>query len=383
MNRRMPIVLLGAALLLAAAPWGNTQAPPPPPAPEAAPAPAAPAPAPEAAPAAPAPPPPPADIRQVQVQVWISETDENGVRKLGANLSYTRFTPAEFATNPQQYNEQNNSLRQVSTQMFNAANDFGTATLPAPSAAPPLAPGVGGVPTVASAPLRTGTVPSGFGMEAGIIASGSGTLEGAFRAIESKTDLDLISKPEILVVNGTVATIKAGSQVPYQSVTYPKGAPALAMAWRDVGVNMALQPTILPNDFVQLHLQQLEVSENTTVKVKALDLPVFSKRSQTGFVVVPSGQTLVIGGLSSRTVTKEERRVPLLGKIPVLGMAFRKRKAEADVRHLLVFVSPTVVDLRSLTEDAGSALEFWREKGSEWKHQEDLKKEIKIMQDEL
>lgn len=343
--------------------------------------------APEApSPEAPAPPPAPQpevpqvqapqplpDIRQVQVQVWISEASESGLRKLGANLSYTRFTPSEFLGEPPV--EQSGSLRQISTNVFSPAVDFGTVTLPTPITPPGVVD-----PTM---PLRQGPQPSGFGLEANIIATSTGTLEGAFRAIENKSDLDLISKPELMVVNGGVAEIKAGQQVPYQTVSYPKGEPVLSVQWRDVGVNMKLQPTIMPNDFVQLHLQQLEVSENVPEKVKNLDLPVFSKRSQTGFVLVPNGQTLVIGGLSSRVVTRAERRVPLLGRIPVAGMPFRRRNSEASVTHLLIFVSPTVVDLRSLSREAVSAMEFWRDRGSEWKFADEVSKEIEVMADEL
>jgi type II secretory pathway component GspD/PulD (secretin) len=303
--------------------------------------------------------------------VWISETNESGLRRLGTNLVYQRFTPADFAAQP--WVEENGALREASSRMFTPATDFGSATLPTPLAAPTGA--------IVTPQLRTGTAPYGFGLAGNIIATDSGTLEGAFRGIENKADLDLISKPEVLVVNGTLATIKAGTLVPF--MTSSKVVASLVMEWRDVGVNMQLAPTIMPNDCVQLQLSQLEVSENTTTKVKNLDLPVFSKRSQTGFVLVPSGQTLVIGGLSSRNISRDERRVPILGKVPLLGMAFRKRKSEAQVRTLLVFVSPTIVDLRNLSNDASSALEFWHDKGHDWKHKEDIEKEVKTMSEGL
>ena len=70
---------------------------------------------------------------------------------------------------------------------------------------------------------------------------------------------------------------------------------------------------------------------------------MFAKRSQTGSVLVPNGQALVIGGLSSRVTRRTERRVPILGKVPVLGIAFRGRRSEVQNIHLLIFVSPTVV----------------------------------------
>src|SRR5690606_9430575 len=112
-----------------------------------------------------------------------------------------------------------------------------------------------------------------------------------------------------------------------------------------------------------------------------VDLPVLSVRQQLGMVLVPNGQTLVIGGLSSRIVRKTERRVPIVGRLPVLRLPFRSRTSEASNSHLLIFVSPTVVDLRDLRPDSISALNFWKEE--QWRHTEEIEQEIKVMDEEL
>jgi len=340
-------------------------------------APAASATAPEPAPAPPA----LVDIRQVQVQVWISETNEQGLRRLGANLNYNRFNPSEYWGEPPV--EQNGSLQQVVSNVIDPVNDFSRVTLPAPTPPPGavFTPGILRPDESGAAGIQTR---SGVGLTANIISTGQGALEGTFRAIENKGDVDLISKPAVLVVNNVPAEIKAGGQIPFQTVEYPKGAPNLSVAWRDIGVNLKLQPTILPNDFVQLHVQQLEVSDVARIEnLRGVDLPVCSKRSQTGFVIVPNGQTLVIGGLSSKVERKSERRVPLVGRIPVLGMPFRSRQSEVNVTTLLVFVSPTIVDLREMREDSMNALYFWRQKADKWKNAEKVEEELKAMDMEL
>jgi type II secretory pathway component GspD/PulD (secretin) len=370
----------------APAPPPAEAAPAPPPA-EAAPAPppaeAAPAPPPaEAAPAPPpaeaAPPPPPApatltDIKQVQIQVWISETNEQGLRDIGANLDFTRFVRGE---------EQSGSLQQISTNVARFGDSFPQVTLPAPDQSqfdPPLRTDEN---AIAADGIQTRI---GFGLEASIISPGYGTVEGVFRAAERKADVDLISKPELLVVNGGTATIQAGGQVPFQDVSYdPKGLLQLGVKWQDIGVTMDIQPLVLPNDFVQLNLTKLEVSDVPRIEnLRGVDLPVFSKRAQTGQVLVPNTQTLVIGGLSSRVVRKTERRVPIVGKVPILGIPFRSRKSEADITTLLIFVSPTIVDLRNMTDRSVNALHFWRERGGEWVNADRIEQELESMRDEL
>ncbi|MBP8129380.1 MAG: type II and III secretion system protein [Candidatus Hydrogenedentes bacterium] len=315
--------------------------------------------------------PAPQDIRQVQIQVLISETNERGVRDIGANLDYTRFVRGE---------EQSGSLQQVSTNVFDPVSDFEDVTLPVPDQTlfpPPLRPDEDN--NLANAIQTRG----GVGLTASVISPGYGTVEAAFRAVERKRDVDLVSKPEVLVVNGGAAIIKAGGQVPYQSVTYDaKGAMQLGITFEDIGVNLSIVPTILPNDSIELNLQQLDVSEVARIEnLRGVDLPVFSKRSQTGLVVVPNGQTLVIGGLTTRVVRKSERRVPIIGSVPILGVPFRSRKSEADFSHLLIFVTPTIVDLRKLNEDqdAVNALHFWRERGGEYISSESIEREMSSM----
>ena len=335
-------------------------------------------------PAPSAPPPPPAGqpappaltpINQVQIQVWISETNEIGLRDIGANLQYTRVARG---------NATSGAVEQIQTQTFNPLNSTFNVTLPAPDTS--LFP-AGNKPTQLRPDLSSTSsgiqTQSGAGMVMSIIQSGFGTIDGVFRGIEQKSDGDLISKPELLVIDNGIAEIHMGEQTPYQSVSYTAlGAGNLVVTWQDVGVNLKLQPLILSNDSVQININQLAVSERVINRdIRGVDLPVFATRSQTGVVLVPNGQTLVIGGLSSRTVQQTERRVPLLGSIPILGIPFRGRNTQSTNSHLLIFVSPTIVNLRNMSEEAKSALNFWQDR--RWENSGRISKEIQVMQDEL
>lgn len=310
------------------------------------------------------------DLRQVQMHVWISETSDQGLRNLGTNLNYKRIIDGE--------ENSSNSLQQIVTNVFDPLDlDFGV-TLPAPDPtmfAPPLRPdqdeSLGGIQTQ-----------SGLGLNFSLIEDNSGTINGVFRALERSADVDLISKPELLVINGMEAEIHAGGKVPYQSIKDDgKGNIQLNVAFRNVGVNMKITPTILSDDTVKLDINQLDVTDVARFeRSSGVDLPVFSTRSQTGPVIVPEGQTLVIGGLSTRVTRMSERRVPIIGRIPLIGILFRGRESESINTNLMIFVAPTVVDLRAMSRKSLSALDFWRE-GS-WKNRAEIEEEIVIMQDE-
>jgi len=60
--------------------------------------------------------------------------------------------------------------------------------------------------------------------------------------------------------------------------------------------------------------------------------------------MIPSGNTLVMGGLISDTKTKGYIKVPLLGDIPFVGMAFRHESKSRNKQNLLIFITPTIVE---------------------------------------
>jgi type II secretory pathway component GspD/PulD (secretin) len=151
-------------------------------------------------------------INQVQIQVWISETNETGLRDIGANLTYTRVARGKPTSG---------AVEQIQAQTFiNPWNSTFNVTLPAPDmllfppqTTPPAWP-IENLPK----PLRpdlssssSGTqTQSGAGMVMSIIHSGFGTIDGVFRGIEQKSDGDLISKPELLVIDNGIAVLQTG-----------------------------------------------------------------------------------------------------------------------------------------------------------------------------
>lgn len=363
------ISLLGLGLFAAAA-QAQDPAPAPAPAPaEAAPpapapaeaAPAAPPPA-EAAPAAPPaepappppppPPPPPVDIRQVQVKVKIVETSQRGLRQLGANLNYTRFVEGV---------EQSGSVARVATGTFDPVSDFPRVTLPVPGVGTPNRPDED---KNASNGIQTR---EGAGLTASVIESDEGTLEAVFRGLEEGQDTDTVSQPELLVIDKMPAEINAGGEVPFQG-SLLAATPSLKVEFKNIGVNLGMTPTIMPNDLVKLNITKLDVTDTLRFdQIRGLDLPVFSQRSQTGVVYVPNGRTLVTGGLTSHVARRKEARVPLMGTLPVIGFPFRSRETESLENTLLIFVTPTVVDLRNLSPEGLRAMEFW--KNGDWENE--------------
>jgi type II secretory pathway component GspD/PulD (secretin) len=60
-------------------------------------------------------------------------------------------------------------------------------------------------------------------------------------------------------------------------------------------------------------------------------------------VIIPNGNTLVMGGLVLDNPVSETTKVPLLGDLPYLGNAFRSEKKSTDKKDLVIFITPTIL----------------------------------------
>ena len=88
-------------------------------------------------------------------------------------------------------------------------------------------------------------------------------------------------------------------------------------------------------------------------------------------MLLESGQSAVIGGLTTDAETETESRIPFISRIPVLGELFKYRTRESQLSHLIVFITPTVVHSPADTEMLLQR-ELQRRRGN-------LKKELELM----
>jgi general secretion pathway protein D len=115
-------------------------------------------------------------------------------------------------------------------------------------------------------------------------------------------------------------------------------------------IQMALLPTYLefigydnPGQFVP----QAQGAAGTTLGVPItaqLPLPHFRIREVATTCDVWDGQTVVLGGLISETISKTHDKVPMLGDLPFFGKLFQSSGSDSTKENLLIFVTPTMID---------------------------------------
>ena len=105
-----------------------------------------------------------------------------------------------------------------------------------------------------------------------------------------------------------------------------------------------MTPHVFENNDVRMEVSQNITNVlNTTVGGTAFADVVTSKRTIETTVLAANGQTIVLGGLIQDDINNTNNRVPVLGKIPLLGALFRSTSKERTKTNLLVFLRPTIL----------------------------------------
>lgn len=191
------------------------------------------------------------------------------------------------------------------------------------------------------------------------VASIGSNIQAALSALESLTDVDVISAPKLMVVNNQVASLQVGDEVPIvvrqaQSVTDP-GAPIVTdVELRDTGVILEVQPRIDASGFVELVVSQ-EVSDVSQTTTSGIDSPTIQQRRFSSTVAVKDGETVALGGLFRHSRSVVDSGVPILKDVPIIGTAFKSKDLTSRRTELIVFLTPRIVyDAR----DAREALDY-------------------------
>jgi general secretion pathway protein D len=208
----------------------------------------------------------------------------------------------------------------------------------------------------ATAPLST-LLPGFF-----IGGSGQSGAPLAISALQGITEVNVLSSPQLLVLDNQQAKLQVGSLVPYLSQTAQStiggGAPIInSVNYQQTGVLMQITPRVNSGGLVTLDISQ-EVSEvdNTAAQTgTGINSPTFQNRVVNSRVVVQDGQTIGLAGLIRDSSSRGNDGIPGLKDVPLLGF-FAGRQSNQRVRtELIVMITPHVMhdqrDARMLSQD--------------------------------
>jgi general secretion pathway protein D len=199
-------------------------------------------------------------------------------------------------------------------------------------------------------PLATGSG-LGVGFIDGTVILPDGTevvnLVGLARALETDSDNNILSTPNILTMDNQEAEIIVGQNVPFVTGAFSQISsgsavenPFQTIERRDVGLTLRIKPQITEGSAIKMEIYQ-EVS-SVAQRGEATDI-VTNTRSLQTTVVAENNRMLVLGGLIQDDISQNVQKVPLLGDIPILGNLFRYRNNTRNKTNLVVFLLPRII----------------------------------------
>ncbi|MDR2093879.1 MAG: type II secretion system secretin GspD [Azoarcus sp.] len=184
--------------------------------------------------------------------------------------------------------------------------------------------------------------PSAEGFVYSLINSAS-DIRVVLNALAEKSLVNMLSNPNVMVLDNHTATIQVGDQMPVKTgtATTDGGLTSESIQYRDTGVLLSVKPSVNSGDMVTLDVDQSIVDvgpEDTATGQRSFD-----QRNIVSKVAVRSGETIVLGGLIRDKKTRTKSGVPLLQDIPVVGGLFRSTGEEAKRTELIVMLTPRVI----------------------------------------
>jgi type II secretory pathway component GspD/PulD (secretin) len=167
--------------------------------------------------------------------------------------------------------------------------------------------------------------------------------------LNTYTETKVISTPRTVTLDNEMAVIEVGTMYPIVNVTAGtvQVSGGSQITYSNLTVKLEVTPRISANNYVNLKVHpsvlRLGPQVKTTVAGVVNSVNEFLTRNATTSVMVPSGNTLVMGGLISDEIDTANVKVPVLGDIPGLGLLFRWDSKNRNKQNLLVFLTPTIV----------------------------------------
>ncbi len=167
-------------------------------------------------------------------------------------------------------------------------------------------------------------------------------------ALQTESDVNVLSAPNLLTTDNEEAEIVVGQNVPFvasRSTNETNLANTFATIEReDVGITLRLTPQISEGAIVRMNLFEEVSALVANSLLNANDVgPTTTVRSASTTITVKDGQTVVIGGLISDSITADSNKVPFIGDVPVIGNLFKKTDHHKTKTNLLIFLTPHII----------------------------------------
>jgi general secretion pathway protein D len=209
---------------------------------------------------------------------------------------------------------------------------------------------------VAPTPSPTAFAPYGAGI-VGIIPYVK--IQSILSVLRNQNGVNILSTPQIVVLDNQKATIEIGQAVPIQIGSYATtGTTATVTPFNTTDYkNVTLKLDVTPQINLGTSVRLTIALKNDTLQnpQNPGTTPLINTSKISNKVIINSDDVLVLGGLISNSNNENINKVPILGSLPIIGYAFQQKTTSTQKKNLMVFIKPVIMqsgeDAMTLTEN--------------------------------
>jgi hypothetical protein len=169
------------------------------------------------------------------------------------------------------------------------------------------------------------------------------------RAIYNDRKTRMVSYPRMVTLDNREVSFRSVVNQPVlgSSASASLGAGATqtsAIEYLPIGTVINVLPKRMSGDKILLNVSVTVSDIIGTEIINGNPFPIATSRVYTAPLTVQSGFTVAISGLDAARVDENESGLPILGRLPVIGYAFKNRKQDRNRQHLMMLITPVALN---------------------------------------
>jgi pilus assembly protein CpaC len=182
-----------------------------------------------------------------------------------------------------------------------------------------------------------------FGALIGRVLMGGTSADMIVKALEQRGVARRLAEPNLVALSGDTASFLAGGEFPFP---VSSDNDKITVEFKKFGVGLAFTPTVLSEGQINLKIEP-EVSEldpTNFIRVSNnVEIPSLIVRRASTTVELHDGQSFAVAGLLQGSNVRNQRQLPWIGDVPVLGMLLRSAAWQKRETDLVIIITPHLV----------------------------------------
>jgi pilus assembly protein CpaC len=179
--------------------------------------------------------------------------------------------------------------------------------------------------------------------EGGSTINAQSILGASIKALQREGLFRTLAEPTLTAISGESASFLAGGEFPVPVGRDRDGN--ITLQFKPFGVSLTFTPVVLSEGRISLRIKTevSELSQEGALELAGTSIPGLKVRRAETTLELPSGGSMVMGGMMKDDVRQAVSGLPGLKSLPVLGTLFRSRDYQRNETELVIIVTPYLV----------------------------------------